>query len=1107
MKDTFLEPLKDLPEYGEIRERMKKHKGIISLTGCLEAQRAHMAYGLSFDMPCTVFVTENELAARNFYENYRFYEPETLIYPAKDLLFYEADVKGDLLDRQRLTVLSSLSAGRKTTVILPAAALMDRITQKSDFEAGKILLLPDDEHDLTALSRELVGIGYKREAAVDMPGQFAVRGDILDIWNMSSERPVRVEFFGDSIEDIRTFDPETQRSSDHLEDFSVEPAADRSFGAFDSFLSWFDKEETALFLVEPNRVAEALKAAETEYTESVKNRVAQGTFEADKLPEILSFEELLAVFERFGAIALSALDISRKYFDVTASFGTTARSVTAYQNHFDLLIHDILRYREAGYRIVLISGSHSRAERLAEDLRREEIPAFYSDQDDRALRYGEVMVRYGRISRGFDYPAIRFAVISDSDIFGEEQKRRPRKTKPSGEHISSFSELAVGDFVVHENYGLGIYRGIEKMTVQGAVKDYIKLEYKGSNLYILATQLDRLQKYAGGSEDHAPRLNRIGGNEWKNTKTRVRKAVADIARQLVALYATRQAVDGYRCGPDTPWQREFEELFPYEETEDQLTAIEETKRDMESTKIMDRLICGDVGYGKTEVALRAAFKAVQESRQVAILVPTTILAQQHYKTFSQRMKDFPVRVDILSRFRTPAEIQKTIRDLKAGLVDVVIGTHRLLSKDVTFKNLGLLVVDEEQRFGVTHKEKIKELRKNVDVLTLTATPIPRTLHMSLIGIRDMSVLEEPPRDRQPIQTYVLEYNDELVREAICRELNRGGQVYYVYNRVRDITEAARRIRLMVPEARVAFAHGQMAENELEKVMVDFINGEIDVLVTTTIIETGLDIANVNTMVIQDADRMGLSQLYQLRGRIGRSGRTAYAYLMYRRDKVLREEAEKRLAAIREFTELGSGIRIAMKDLEIRGAGNLLGAEQSGHMGAVGYDLYCKMLNEAVRIAKGEKAEEEDFETVVDLVVTAFIPDSYIRDSYQKIDIYKRIAAIENKKDYEDMSDELMDRFGKLPLSVTQLLRVALIKAIAHRASITEIKETGHEVRLGILKEPAFDPGGLPGLLRKWRGDFVFRMSADSPCFLYVGDRAEKVMLDNLEAFVSALAQL
>ena len=777
------------------------------------------------------------------------------------------------------------------------------------------------------------------------------------------------------------------------------------------------------------------------------------------------------------------MEPNREGWRFTDNFGLTVQSVNSYNSSFELLVKDLFKYKKQGYQIALLSGSRTRAERLAKDLQAEGLNAFYSQDYDRVIQPGEIMVLYGHASRGFEYPLVKFAVMTETDIFGQEQKKKKKRKKYNGNHIQDFSELSIGDYVVHEKHGLGIYRGIEKVEVDKIVKDYIKIEYRdGSNLYILATQLDALQKYTGADADRKPKLNKLGTQEWNRTKTKVRGAVKNIAKELVELYAARQEKEGYVCGPDTVWQREFEEMFPYEETDDQLMAIEDTKKDMESTKIMDRLVCGDVGYGKTEIALRAAFKAVQESRQVVYLVPTTILAQQHYNTFVQRMKEFPVRVDLLCRFRTPAQQKKTLDDLKKGQVDIVIGTHRVLSKDVIFKNLGLLIIDEEQRFGVAHKERIKQMKKDVDVLTLTATPIPRTLHMSLIGIRDMSVLEEPPMDRMPIQTYVMEYDEETVREAIKRELRRGGQVYYVYNRVTDIDEVAARIGKLVPEARVDFAHGQMSERELERVMYGFISGEIDVLVSTTIIETGLDISNVNTMIIHDSDKYGLSQLYQLRGRIGRSNRTAYAFLMYRQNRMLKETAEKRLSAIREFTDLGSGFKIAMRDLEIRGAGNLLGAQQHGHMNAVGYDLYCKMLSEAVKEAKGIQTMD-DFETTIDLVMDAFIPDTYISNEFQKLDIYKRIAGIESQQDYDEMLEELIDRFGEPPKAVLNLLAIARLKALAHQAYITEIKQTSRECRITLYENAKINPAGIPPLMEKYRRSLQFK-NDQTPKFLF-----------------------
>ena len=1106
-KEMFIRPLTELREYEEIRSRMRKTKGVLSLTGCVEAQKAHMISGLSFDVPLSLVIAENDLAAKNIYENLRFYDPQTVYYPAKDLLFYQADVASNLLDQQRMLVFRRLTeegfSGR-LTVVLPAPSLMDYVTERAVLKAECLHFQWGTESDFEEIKRVLVLLGYERCAEVGMPGQFAFRGDILDLWPLTEENPIRIEYFGDEVDSMRSFDPESQRSIEELKEITVYPAHDHS-GTTSPFLTWFDPRYTQIFLDEPNRIVQALEATEEEFRESVKMRIDAGSFRKEDMPEICGAESIYAELNRMHCVALSMLEVRRGHLEVADTFGMTVQAVGSYQNSFEYLLNDLTRYKKRGYRVVVLSGSLTRARRLVAGLEEHGIRAYLAQDLDQALEAGQIAVVRGYASRGFEYPLIKFAVISESDIFGEKKVRKKRASNLSGERISSFSQLHVGDYVVHENHGLGIYRGIEQMEIDGALKDYIKIEYNGSNLYILATQLDLLQKYAGAGEGVQPKLSRIGGQEWQKTRARVRGAVQSIAADLIKLYAARQESSGFVYSPDSDWQKEFEEYFPYEETEDQILAIEDTKRDMESSRIMDRLICGDVGYGKTEVALRAAFKAVQDGKQVAYLVPTTILAQQHYNTFTQRMKNFPVRVDLLCRFRSGAQQSKTIHDLKAGYVDIVIGTHRLLSKDVSFKDLGLLVIDEEQRFGVAHKEKIKQLRENVDVLTLTATPIPRTLHMSLIGIRDMSVLEEPPQDRVPIQTYVMEFNEELVREAICREMARGGQVYYVYNRVRDISEMTRRIRSLVPEAQVAFANGQMNEAELEQIMVDFINGEIDVLVTTTIIETGLDIGNVNTLIIHDADKLGLSQLYQLRGRVGRTNRTAYAFLMYRRDKILKEVAEKRLSAIREFTELGSGIKIAMRDLEIRGAGNLLGAEQSGHMELVGYDLYCKMLTEAVQEAKGIRQEEE-FETVVDVSLDAFIPDGYIPNEFQKLGSYKRIAGILNEHDYDDILDELTDRYGEPPRSVINLMQIAALKAAAHQVSISEIKELPGSVKIGVHQPPKFDVTKLPEILALHRGEILIRIYENETYFEYTGRAKERELVNILKTFTAELAE-
>ena len=717
-----------------------------------------------------------------------------------------------------------------------------------------------------------------------------------------------------------------------------------------------------------------------------------------------------------------------------------------------MLIEDINLRKKNGYKTLILAGTRTRGERLVNTLRDRDIESVYKDIVD-SIELGQVVVTFGNLVKGFEYPDLKICVISDKEVFGEAKKSLPKKgSKRKGVgKITSFAELKPGDYVVHANHGVGVFKGIKQIEIAGNTRDYLDIVYdKGDKLYVPVDQLDLVQKYIG-SEGKNPKINKLGGNEWQKAKAKVRKSINEIAEDLVKLYAARAALKGYKYSKDTEWQRQFEDEFPYEETPDQLTSLEEIKHDMESDKPMDRLLCGDVGYGKTEVAIRAAFKAVMDGKQVAFLVPTTILAEQHYKNLVKRFSDFPVKIDMVSRFRTTKQKKATLQALKEGNVDILIGTHRLVSKDIVFKDLGLLIVDEEQRFGVAQKEKIKSIKKNVDVLTLSATPIPRTLHMSLTGVRDISVIETPPEERFPIQTYVLEQNDQLIRDAILREVAREGQVYFVYNRVESIQGMANYISELVPECKVGVIHGQMTEKELEAEMIKFMQKEYDVLVCTTIIETGIDIQNVNTIIVNNADKMGLSQLYQLRGRVGRSNKIAYAYFMYTKDKVLTEVAEKRLKALKDFTELGSGFKIAMRDLEIRGAGNMMGSSQHGHMAAIGYDLYCRMLEDTVKLIKGD-IDKEPIETTVDIKVDAYIPSSYIEDEIQKIEVYKKIAAIENLNDYKEIKEELEDRYSSIPEAVYNLMDIAYIKSLAKELLIEEIKEFKSEVRFKFPKE-------------------------------------------------------
>ena len=1115
---ALLAPLEELADYQEIRKERDKGSGLIRITGCVNSQKTHLMYALGDGCEYRVIVFSSEEKARKAYEECRLFTDRVYLYPARDLLFYYADIKGNLLTDRRMEVLRALiekEDGESVTVITTMDAFLDGLAAPEEIAGQKITLAGGDVVDLPELEIRLAEMRYERVVQIEGPGQFAVRGGIIDVFPLTGDLPVRIELWGDEIDSIRSFDVESQRSVENLEDVTIYPASENWKEGLRtvSFLEYFPREQTGLFLDEPQRLQEMSEETEQEYFRSRENRGQEsegktGVSEQVRLV-VYQTKDMIGKMNTYRGIAATTLESRCGLFKIRKTYSIHAKGVNPYNSSFELLTRDLKQLKRSGYRVILLSGSRTRAKRLAEDLRDYDLSSFYSDDMERTVKPGEIMVSCGYAAEGYEYPMLKFMVISETDIFGRRKKKK-RRRRYEGQKIRDFAELKPGDYVVHENHGIGIYQGIEKIEVDKTTRDYMKISYADNGvLYIPVAQMDLIQKYAG-ADARKPKLNKLGTVQWGRTKSQVKKAVREVAEDLVKLYAARQHADGFVYGPDTVWQKEFEEMFPFEETEDQIQAIEDTKHDMESTKIMDRLICGDVGYGKTEIAIRAAFKAVQEGKQVVYLVPTTILAQQHYNTFVQRLKDFPVRIDLLCRFRSSYQQKKTVEDLKKGLVDIVIGTHRVLSDDVGFKDLGLLIIDEEQRFGVTHKEKIKKLRENVDVLTLTATPIPRTLHMSLIGIRDMSVLEEAPQDRMPIQTYVIEYNDEVVREAIERELARGGQVYYVYNRVSDITDVAGRISRLLPEANVSYAHGQMRERQLEDIMYDFINGDIDVLVSTTIIETGLDIPNANTMIIQDADRFGLSQLYQLRGRVGRSNRMAYAFLLYRRDKLLKEVAEKRLSAIREFTDLGSGIKIAMRDLEIRGAGNLLGEAQSGHMEAVGYDLYCKMLNEAVLQLKGGE-EAEIFQTTIDINTDAYIPDAYIRNENQKLDIYKRIAAIENEEDMDDMTEELIDRFGDIPKNVQQLLHIAALKNLAHAAYVTSVEQKGDSIRFVMYEKAKIDPAGIPSMLAPYGRDLVFR-TEDPPFFLYrragrSGKGAQENILDTVKRILEDIRGL
>ena len=1134
---AYTEPLTKYDRFISAEEAFEAGRFPMRITGCTDSMKANLISALSPARGARLVLTRDDNSARRLEGDLSLYDGNVLLYPAKDVIFFSSDIRGNALMRDRLRCIEKIASGAPVTVIMPITACMDKLLPLEKVKGRTIHIDMESKIDVTELAAQLVDMGYEKCAEASEPGSFAVRGGIIDIYPLAAEAPYRTELFDCEVDSIRIYDPASQRSIENIDCFDVFPASEyvlsqerierackkirdeekervgalrksfktqeaarlsqtvsefiedisfiRSKVAIDGYVNYFFDDcvsvleyfkgaDNVVYMDEPLRCIEALKASYAEFEMSMASRYDNGYILEGQKQTVFDDRTVTEMLSSLRLVELSSLDNRCEELPDVFRTDIAGRSVSSYNGDFEMLVKDLTSRKKDGFKVLLLTTSGSRAERLAGELRDRGLTAFCTKDRERVIAPGEIMVAPGRTSTGFEYPLAKFVVITQSDIFGQVRGKKTHKNY-SGAKIPDISKLAGGDYVVHESYGIGIYRGIEKIEVDHVEKDYIKIEYAaGGTLYVAASSMDSVQKYTG-PEGHNPKLSKLDSVEWKNTRSRVTTAVREIAQDLIKLYAERTAKKGFAFSQDTIWQKEFEEQFPYEETNDQLKAIEDTKHDMESHRVMDRLICGDVGFGKTEIAIRAAFKAVQDGKQVAVLVPTTILAQQHYNTFMSRMAECGVTVEMLSRFRTAQQQKKIVEKLAAGQVDIIIGTHRLLSKDVVYKDLGLLVVDEEQRFGVTHKEKIKRLKADVDVLTLTATPIPRTLHMSLVGIRDMSILEEAPVDRLPIQTFVLEHNDEVIREAIRREMARGGQVYYVFNRVRGIDDVTLNIQRLVPEAVVVCAHGQMSERELERIMFSFVNGEIDVLVSTTIIETGLDISNVNTMIIDDADRLGLSQLYQLRGRVGRSARTAYAFIMYKFNKELSEVSEKRLSAIREFTDLGSGFRIAMKDLEIRGAGNLLGAEQSGHMESVGYDLYCKLLSEAVRnLQEGGEVETDIFDTSVDIEIDAFIPSSYIKNEIQKLEAYKRIASVCSESDRADMEDELTDRYGDPPRPVCNLLDIALIKSMAHEVYITSISQKKGIIRIDFYPKAKLRVECFPQLLDAFKNRLVLR---------------------------------
>lgn len=1138
-KNILIDQLYNLISYKNLINNIKEKQSPISLHGLSEENLAHIAYGINQHLDRQILIiTYDEIRAKKMIEDLKFYfKGKVELFPSKDLFFYDLDAYSHEISNQRLKVIERLAKGEKIVVVSSIEGVLNKITRPNIFKSYGLTIEYGKTLDLTEVSERLIFLGYERVSIVEGKGQFSIRGGILDFFPVNSDKPYRVELFDDEVDSIRLFDEKTQRSINNVLKVNLIPsreilinranitkiannlktdlqrtskkleskgniqALDRLQEKFNhyiellqnqlnienidmlipyipddfaSLINYFN-QDSIIILEEPQRVQESVKSLEDSFIKKYSDLYEKG----EVLPKHENlyhlYDDIVQEINKMTCITSSALLKNSPQFKPKSIINFVTKGMQSFHNKMDLLVEELNQLKHRGYKVIILSGTEERGKRLTKRLRESGIECHYIEDLDREIRSGQIFIISGSLSKGFEYPVIKFVIIGDKEIFGTFKRKRIGKTRKDTAKITSFTDLKPGDYVVHESHGIGEYVGIEQLRVQGVKKDYLTVRYSGKDrLYVPVDQMNLIQKYIG-SDAVKPKINKLGSTEWVKTKTKAKKAIEDMAKDLLELYAKRQTVNGFSFSKDQPWQKQFEDLFPYEETEDQLRCIEEIKRDMECSKPMDRLLCGDVGYGKTEVALRAAFKAVLDSKQVAFLVPTTILAQQHYNTLVERFSKFPVKIDMLSRFKTPGQQKKIIRDLKSGNIDIIVGTHRLLSKDVKFHDLGLLIVDEEQRFGVKHKEALKKLKESVDVLTLTATPIPRTLHMSLIGIRDMSVIEEPPEERYPVQTYVVEYNDQLVKDAILKELNRNGQVYYVYNRVQGIQKEAAKLKKLLPDARIAVGHGQMSERELEKIMIDFLEGQYDVLVCTTIIETGLDIPNVNTIIITHSDKMGLSQLYQLRGRVGRSNRVAYAYLTYERDKVLSEVAEKRLKAIKEFTEFGSGFKIAMRDLEIRGAGNLLGSEQHGHMAAIGYELYIKFLEDAIKKLKGE-VKAEEVETTIELNVDGYIPERYIRNEEIKIEVYKRISSIRDKQEIDEVIEELIDRFGDVPREVNNLIKVSYIKSLAQKCGIISIIQIGEYIKIDFKDLKYITPELVSGLAEAYRSRITFDLS-------------------------------
>lgn len=1146
--NAIIKALPNFKKFNSYIDDVKNNVNPLMLSGLTDVGKVHFAYSTLFytEKPI-VIITYNELQAKKIVKDLQYFEDNVLFFPKREIFAYDYIAESRDTFYQRMDVLNKLQSGNAKIIVTTIEAIMQKMPSKEILYKNQVSLKVGDCINIEELKSKLISLGYERYDLVEAEGQFSSRGGIFDV-AINEKNGVRIEFWGDEVDSIRYFDLRTQRSTELLNQIQINPVqefvlekrkedicksikdsnraddeqleedieiitngdftlrVDRYFNCFyekQATILDFIPENYLIFLDEASKIKARHENIIKDRDASVKSLIEKKKIVPDSLNLLLEYEDFINNTKTRQRVYLEKQDIG--FIDKQTmhakrnGYSFSYREVNFFRSSMDLLFEELQKAVIAEKTVILLGGSLENCEKLSEELNRRQIPNAKENSQNIPDK-GIVIISQGVLSTGFEAFDFNLIVISGEELFTTPKKRKIASSSFKQGEAVVFADLKPGDYIVHRNNGIGQFLGVNTLKADGIINDYIKIKYRDDDiLYIPTNQLDNIRKYIGAGEA-APRLNRLGGKEWNNTKQRVKSNLQEVAKELVDLYAKRQRITGYAFSKDTEWQKQFEDNFEYTETDDQIRCIDEIKKDMEQPKPMDRLLCGDVGYGKTEVAIRAAFKSCMDQKQVAYLVPTTVLATQQYESFKERMKEFPIRIELLNRFRTKKEQEVIIKKLKIGEIDIIIGTHRILSKDIEFKDLGLLIIDEEHRFGVKDKEKIKSIKNSVDVLSMTATPIPRTLHMSIVGIRDMSVIYEPPQNRRPVQTYVLEYDDEVIKEAITRELEREGQVFYLFNNVEKIVQKAENISNLVPEAKVGYAHGQMSGKELEEIMMDFVQKKIDILVCTTILESGIDIPNANTIIVENADRLGLAQLYQIRGRVGRSDRQAYAYITYKRDKLLSEIADKRLKAMKEFTEFGSGFKIAMRDLEIRGAGSILGEMQHGHMDEVGYDMYCKLLDEVVKEMKGITVTEEK-DVQIDLKVSSYLSDEYIPDSNQKIEVYQNIALCKNEQDIEDVIDEIVDRFGDLPKEAENLIQIARIKNACREIGVNKISQKESTI-VYWFDSDSFKTEWIDELLQKFRNQIKFSPAKDPYITYKIKD--ERNVLSEVKNFLKIL---